>query len=232
MKDKNYQHIFFDLDHTIWDFDQNASIVLEQLFVECKKYLSQISFNDFFERYVYRNDELWVLYAVDKISQAELRFGRFQMALNDLGITRLDVVEYFASEYPKRAPLQKHLFPFSIEVLNYLQSKYRLHLITNGFEEVQHIKLKNCELAGFFDTVTTSQNAGVKKPNPRIFEFALDSAGAEKKRSIMIGDSVESDCLGAKNIGMDQIYFNPKKKGCKHMFTAQISCLSELKSLL
>ncbi len=232
MKDTNYHHIFFDLDHTLWDFDQNAAIVLRKLFLECADHLTHISFDDFFDRYSYHNDQLWGLYGVDLIPQAELRLERFRLSLAEFGVTNRDIVNHFVLEYPKQAPLQTHLFPYTKEVLSYLKSRYRLHLITNGFEEVQHIKLNNCGLADFFDTVTTSQNSGVKKPNPKIFEYALSVAGAEKISSLMIGDSVESDCLGAKNIGLDQVYFNPKKMDCKHLFTAQIHCLSELKALL
>mgnify|MGYP000083920380 CR=1 FL=1 len=232
MKHKKYQHIFFDLDHTIWDFDKNAAIVLKRLFEDCSSALSHISFIDFFNSYVHHNDQLWGLYREDGINQADLRSGRFKLSLADFGVTREDVIDYFTIEYPKQAPLQTHLFPYSMEVLNYLSSKYELHLITNGFEEVQHIKLNNCGLTDYFKTVTTSQNAGVKKPNPKIFEYALQSANAAKVSSIMIGDSIESDCLGAKNVGLDQIYFNPKKMDCKHTFTAQIYCLSELKKIL
>ncbi len=232
IRKKQYQHIFFDLDHTIWDFDQNASNVLKQLFADFEDQLSHISFVEFFARYSFHNDQLWALYREDLIEQAELRAERFQLSLAEFGVTRRDIVDHFIVQYPKQAPLQTHLFPYSIEILSYLNDKYELHLITNGFEEVQHIKLENCGLMHFFNTVTTSQNAGVKKPNPKIFEFALKSAGADRSESIMIGDSIESDCLGARNVGLDQVYFNPKKMDCKHTFTAQIHCLSELKVLL
>lgn len=229
---KKYQHLFFDLDHTIWDFDTNASIILKKLHAECGEKLEEVPFLQFFEAYTRYNEAHWKLYRENKISQAELRTGRFKSALDEFGIHDHAILEFFASEYPKQAPWQTNLFPHSIDVLNYLQSKYELHLITNGFEEVQHIKLDNSGLRPFFKTMTTSNRAGVKKPNPAIFEIALSDASARREESIMIGDSIEADCLGARDFGMDQIFFNPKKKDCKFEFTAHIHCLSELKLIL
>ena len=182
------KHIFFDLDHTLWDFEANSKKTFSYIF---DKNDLEIEFNDFIEVYQPINHRYWKLFREDKVSKAQLRYGRLKEAFKDH-------ITYLANH--------NALFENAIQVLEYLQPKYKMHIITNGFEEVQHRKLKNSNLLPFFDEIITSEKVGVKKPNPRIFEYALDITGAVNGESVMIGDNFEADILGAKNMGMQVIF--------------------------
>jgi putative hydrolase of the HAD superfamily len=227
------KHIFFDLDRTLWDFEKNSHTTLLQL-------ISHFNLTDkgvdtaenFIKKYKIHNAKLWNLYREDKIKKEELRSKRFLMALAEYGIDDKDLAEQFGLAYIKQSPLQTNLFPFSHEALFYLKTKYTLHIITNGFEEVQHIKLAAADLKQYFDVVVTSEKAGVKKPNSKIFEFALEQANAKAEESIMIGDDLVVDVFGAEKVGMQGIYFNPNKKEHKLEVVHEIFCLSELMTLL
>jgi putative hydrolase of the HAD superfamily len=227
------KHIFFDLDRTLWDFEKNSHTTLLQL-------ISYFNLTDkgvdtpesFIKKYKIHNAKLWDLYREDKIKKEELRSKRFLMALAEYGIKDKDLAEQFGLAYIKQSPLQTNLFPFSHEALSYLQNKYTLHIITNGFEEVQHIKLAASDLKQYFDIVVTSEKAGVKKPNAKIFEFALEQANAKAEQSIMIGDDLAVDVLGAEKVGIQGVYFNPHKQEHKEEVVHEIFCLSELMALL
>ena len=152
--------------------------------------------------------------------------------MQDYGINDSQLSEDFGLAYIEESPHKTELFPFSHEILNYLKEKYTLHIITNGFQEVQHIKLEASKLHMYFDIVITSEQVGVKKPNPNIFEFALEKANALAHESIMIGDDLIVDVLGAKNAGIIPIYFNPEKKEHNENIAFEISCLSQIKKIL
>ena len=227
------KHIFFDLDRTLWDFEKNSHTTLLQLISHFNLIGKGIDTPEsFIKKYKIHNAKLWDLYRDNKINKEELRSKRFLMALAECGIDDKTLAEQFALAYIKQSPLQTNLFPFSHEVLSYLRNKYTLHIITNGFEEVQHIKLAAADLKQYFDVVVTSEKAGVKKPNAKIFEFALEQANAKAEQSIMIGDDLAVDVLGAENAGMQGIYFNPKKEEHKEKVVHEIFCLSELMILL
>ena len=227
------KHIFFDLDRTLWDFEKNSHTTLLQLISHFNLIEKGIDNPDnFIKKYKIHNAKLWDFYREDKINKEELRSKRFLMALAEYGIDDKDFAEQFGLAYIKQSPLQTNLFPFSHEVLSYLQNKYILHIITNGFEEVQHIKLAASDLKQYFDVVVTSEKAGVKKPNSKIFEFALEQANAKAEQSIMIGDDLVVDVLGAEKVGMQGIHFNPNKEKQKKEVVHEIFCLSELMTLL
>ncbi|MCR5887335.1 HAD-IA family hydrolase [Hymenobacter sp. J193] len=125
------------------------------------------------------------------------------------------------------------MFPYTYEVLNYLRDKgYRLHLITNGFRDIQYVKLDASRLTEYFEEIVTSECCGHLKPDARIFRHALERTGATAPESLMIGDNLECDVLGAHNAGLDQVYFNPEKRRHFNQITYEISCLSELKEIL
>lgn len=198
------KHIFFDLDHTLWDFETNSNKTFSLIF---EKNGLEIEFDDFIEVYQPINHRYWKLYREDKISKADLRYGRLREAFDAIDYQTTDeMIQLLSQEYIKYLAQHNALFDNAIPVLEYLKQKYKMHIITNGFEEVQHRKLHNSKLAPFFDQVITSERVGVKKPNPVIFEYALDIAGASNSESIMIGDNFEADIMGAKNIGMDVIF--------------------------
>ena len=227
------KHIFFDLDRTLWDFEKNSQTTLLQLIKDFKLIEKGIDTADnFIKKYKIHNEELWELYREDKIKKEELRGKRFQLTLAEYDIDDSELAEQFGLAYIKESPLKTTLFPYTHEVLLYLKKKYSLHIITNGFEEVQHIKLASSDLAQYFDVIVTSEQVGVKKPNAKIFEFALEQAKAKPDESIMIGDDFPVDVLGAEQIGMQGVYFNPNKLAHKHSVVHEIFCLSELMALL
>ena len=229
----NINHIFFDLDRTLWDFDNNSQDTLIQL-VKSFELISRGVDNpeSFINIYKIHNERLWDLYRVDKITKEELRTKRFRLVLEEYGIFDNQLAEGLGMAYVKESPLKTRLFPFAIEALTYLQKNYKLHIITNGFQEVQHIKLEKSNLTSYFKNIITSEWVGVKKPNPLIFEYALNNTGAKVEESIMIGDDLEVDIIGAKLFGMKQAYFNPKKEKHQEQLTFEIDCLSQLMEIL
>ena len=227
------KHIFFDLDRTLWDFEKNSHTTLLELIFQFNLIERGIdNAEDFIKKYKIHNARLWDLYRENKINKEKLRSKRFLMVLEEYGIDDKDLAEQFGLAYIKQSPLKTKLSPFTHEVLSYLKNKYTLHIITNGFEEVQHIKLAAADLKQYFDIVVTSEEVGVKKPNSKIFEFALEQANAKAEQSIMIGDDLVVDVLGAEKAGMQGIYFNPNKEEHKEEVVHEIFCLSELMTLL
>ncbi|RZJ65664.1 MAG: noncanonical pyrimidine nucleotidase, YjjG family [Flavobacterium sp.] len=221
--------VFFDLDHTLWDFEKNSALAFTTIFRDMS---IDIDLDAFLKIYVPINHEYWELYRHDKISHEELRYGRVRKSFEKLGVDISDdLVHDISVEYIKHLPLNNHLFDGTIEILDYLRSKYKLHIITNGFHEVQQLKLDNSGIGHYFDTVTNSEMAGVKKPNPQIFEYALASAKAQKEKSVMIGDCIDADVRGALNCGLDAIHFCIDD-AISHEGIKKITKLQELKKYL
>ena len=204
------KHIFFDLDHTLWDFEANSDIAFQTIF---KKYNVGIVLQKFLNYYRDINQNYWELYRNDKISKEELRIGRLKDTFVKIK-QKFDneLLNNLSIEYIEVLPNNNKLFEGTHEILEHLYPKYRLHIITNGFNEVQYKKLDNSGLSKYFDKIITSEDAGVKKPNPKIFKYALDLAEATSKESMMIGDNWEADVMGAINNGLDAIYFNYEKR--------------------
>jgi putative hydrolase of the HAD superfamily len=201
--------IFFDLDHTLWDFDKNSELAFDKIF---KQQHPSINTKEFVAVYAPINQACWKLYQVDKISHDELRYRRLKDSFDALNYTISDEeIHQMAIDYITFLPENNRLFDGAKEVLDYLNSKYKLHIITNGFADVQYKKLKKSGIAHYFVSVTNSEMAGVKKPNPKIFEFALTQANAQKQNAIMIGDCIDADVNGALNFGIDAIFFNESK---------------------
>ena len=200
------EHIFFDLDHTLWDFDKNSALTFEKIFT---LNAINIDLNSFLEVYVPINFNYWKLYREDKVDKKNLKFARLNDTFKALGIdVSAAVVHKLSDDYITYLSTFNHLFPGTIELLEFLFAKYKLHIITNGFKEAQQAKLNQSNIDHYFLTVTNSEMVGVKKPNPKIFHHALHMANATIENSIMIGDNLEADILGALNIGMDAICFN------------------------
>lgn len=227
------KHIFFDLDRTLWDFEKNAQETLEEIFLNFSLEKKGVNnFESFMKRYKSHNEKLWDLYKQGSIEKKYLRDQRFQLTLEEFNINDAGLAHQIGMYYIKTSPLKTKLFPHCLGIMKYLDQKYKLHIITNGFEEVQHIKLEKSGLTPFFNCIITSEKAGVKKPNSRIFEYAINQAQASIKNSVMIGDDLYADILGAKDVGIDQIYFNPEKNPHYEEVTYEISCLSHLKEIL
>jgi putative hydrolase of the HAD superfamily len=230
---KTYKHIFFDLDHTIWDFDKNAEETLQELYlVYDLPGLGLHSADLFIETYTRNNHQLWADYHTGKINKQTLREMRFKKTFLDLGLSPEVIPTQFEDDYVAICPTKTNLFEGAHETLQYLHGKYTMHLITNGFKESQDLKIKGAGIGKYFDQIIVSEDVGVNKPDPAIFQHALNVAGAEKETSIMIGDSLEADVMGALNFGMDAIYFNPAGLPKPEHVPVQISRLNELTLLL
>jgi putative hydrolase of the HAD superfamily len=206
------KHIFFDLDHTIWDFDRNAEETLLELYDSYK--LKSIGVNcaqEFIASYTENNHKLWAQYHLGQITKDHLRSERFSSTFIQMGVSPSQIPHQFEEDYVQLSPKKTNLFDGAEKVLSYLQKKYQLHIISNGFKETTLTKMELSALNPYFKNVIISEDVGVNKPDKAIFEFALNKAGAQVHESIMIGDSLEADIRGAQNFGMKAIFFNPQK---------------------
>ena len=221
--------VFFDLDHTLWDFEKNSALAFSMIFDKHKLPVDKALF---LEHYVPINLKYWEWFRVEQISREELRYGRLREAFDRVKFPIDEaLIHLLADEYIHYLPHHNHLFEGAIDLLDYLKPKYNLHIITNGFSEVQGHKITNSNIGHYFQTITDSEMAGVKKPNPQIFAYALRSANANKETSIMIGDCIEADVRGALNYGLDAILFNANTiENDKNI--KQITHLSQLKKIL
>lgn len=232
MRDR-IKHIFFDLDHTIWDFDKNAEETLQELYHTYElKQLGLHSADVFIETYTVNNHQLWAEYHVGNITKEELRATRFKKTFIELGVHPDRIPVQFEDDYVRICPTKTNLFPQAHETLSYLQAKYDLHLISNGFKESTEMKIERTNLGGYFKNIVISEVVGINKPDKAIFEFALRAANAEKHHSVMVGDSIEADIRGAQQFGIDAIYFNPCMKELPENVSLQINQFGELIQLL
>ena len=228
-----YKHIFFDLDHTLWDFATNSKLALSQIFETLQlAELGVPAFQNFYDKYVPINDKYWARYHNGIVTKEQLRNGRFYDTLKEFKIRDAGLAEKMAESYLTISPKMTALFPDAMEVLKYLQGKYKLHLITNGFAEVQWIKIENSGLKPFFEHIIISEEVGTQKPDKAIFEIAMDRASTHAAECIMIGDNYNTDIVGAQNAGMDQVFFNPLKNRKRQPVTYEIRELKELIGIL
>ena len=225
---KKITDIFFDLDHTLYDFDANAKATFDEAF-RLFNVPEQANFMEIFSPI---NDRYWQQLTHNKVSREALRYGRLKESFDVLGVSVTDEIINGVSDFFMENLCKKgQVFPGTFEVLTYLQPKYNLHLITNGPEEIQQQKLEVSLLKPYFKTMTTSERAGVKKPYPQIFEFALKSAKTQADQSVMIGDNPEADIEGALKAGLSAVYFNEKKIANPKKFT-EIYHLEQIKNIL
>lgn len=232
---EKYKHIFFDLDHTLWDFDRNSSEVLGQLYDEHHLNSSGLfSKEALISQFRNVNHQLWAQYNCRSISKDQLRASRFPLVFSSLGLQDARLSQIFSSAYLERCPQMPHIFPYVREVLDYLKKdkQYMLHILTNGFEEIQHLKLKAANISHYFESVITSDAAGYQKPEQGYFTYALSKTFCKCDESLMIGDNLETDIKGARNATIDQVYFNPERLAHQETITYEISCLSELFTIL
>lgn len=218
--------IFFDLDHTLWDFEKNSEITFNLIF---EKHNIKVGLKDFMEVYKPVNFKYWNMYRKNEIDSVNLRYYRLKEVFDTLSMKAdKPFIDLIANEYIDNLSKQIHLFPDTEDILNYLATKYKLHIITNGFEIIQHKKIKSSGIDHFFETVTTAEGAGYKKPDKRIFDHAIQKAKTKHHSSLMIGDSLEADIQGAKDFGMQAIYFGKKPNFEVH----NVEHLRELKTVL
>lgn len=221
--------IFFDLDHTLWDFEKNSEQTFDKIFKEERL---PLVLEEFIPVYSPINHECWRLYRNNSIGHEELRNLRLVRtfeALNfDYSQAQLDAVN---EKYITYLSTFTELFEGTFSLLDALSRRYELHIITNGFESVQHHKIKNSGLAPYFKEVITAERAGYKKPSPHIFNYALAQTGKKPKECLMIGDSLEADVQGALAVGMQAIHFNSHHEP-PHDQCPIVNSLAELESLM
>lgn len=227
------KHLFFDLDRTLWDFEKNSEVALSKLFVDLQLDTKIDLFENFFKEYKENNASLWKLYGKGQLKKEDLRDERFRVTLEKFEITDSQLVKKLSDGYVELSPQQTALFPDAIETLDELQlNGYNMHIITNGFKEVQHIKLKNSKLENYFDIIVCSEDVGKNKPSPDIFHYSMQKANATSCDSVMIGDDYEIDVLGALNVGMKAILFDPDNTHNHTEDEHRIHKLNELPDIL
>lgn len=222
--------LFFDLDRTLWDFDANSKVALETIFDEQKlQGKLNTSFGEFHQQYMLYNEQCWKAYREGKMSKEILRFQRFLLTLEHFGNADIDLSQEMGERYVEISPYQTRLVPGTMDLLLRCQDLgYEMHVITNGFEEIQDIKLENSGIRKFFGHVITSEAIGERKPHPMVFEYALQRTKSSTEESVMIGDDFEADIVGAKKAGWKQVFYNPNGHEIQENITLQINSLDEL----
>ncbi|MBT8318991.1 MAG: YjjG family noncanonical pyrimidine nucleotidase [Gramella sp.] len=221
--------VFFDLDHTLWDFDKNSALTFKKILYEQSV---SVDLEEFLTIYAPINLSYWKLYREEKIGKSELRYQRLKTTFDRLKYPiRDEQIDILSRDYIAHLSNFNHLLPSAIDILEYLKPRYKLHIITNGFQEIQEKKLRNAGILEYFGHVVNSEMAGVKKPNPSIFQMALNRAGASPESALMVGDSLEADILGAQAVGLHTLHFNAHNDPV-HDYCQMIHDLSEIKMYL
>jgi len=228
-----YWHLFFDLDHTLWDFDTNSRHTLQELYHSLELEQKGVTdFDLFIKNYLAHNEKLWERYRNGYIKVDELRVKRMWHTLLDFRIGDEGLAQQMSVHFLDKLPTRTAVFPHTFETLDYLQEKgYRMHLITNGFEKTQHSKLKYSGLDKYFEEVITSEGSNSLKPKKEIFEYAMNKVSCCTEDCIMIGDSIEVDIQGAMNAGMDQVFVNHLCIDCELTPTYTVRSLKELQEI-
>ncbi|MBS1589578.1 MAG: YjjG family noncanonical pyrimidine nucleotidase [Bacteroidetes bacterium] len=230
---KTYKHLFFDLDHTLWDFEKNSETTLKKLYDEYQlQNIGVPDFSSFMFAYKVHNDKMWERFRNGFIKREELRWKRIWLTLIDFKIGDTALAYEMSAAYLEILPTQTALTPFAKELLDYCKDRYSLHLITNGFETTQWQKLQYSGISSYFGQVITSEKSDRPKPHREIFDYALQATGATAEQSMMIGDALEIDVLGALNAGWDQMYYNPAQLAHNKTPTYEVSCWREAMTLI
>lgn len=200
----NVTDIFFDLDHTLWDFEKNSALTFQKIL---KLNKVDVSFDAFIEAYVPINFEYWRMYREERITKEALRYQRLAKTFSTINYIASDtLIHQLAEDYITYLSTYNHLFEHTISILETLSKNYTLHIITNGFHEVQRKKMRNAKIFDYFTHIIDSESVGVKKPNPNIFNHALKLANVLPENALMIGDSLEADIIGALDLGIHAIH--------------------------
>jgi putative hydrolase of the HAD superfamily len=229
---KKYTRLFFDLDRTLWDFESNSLETFQELYNE---FSLRMYFSDFFtfhREFKEINEVLWEKYRKDEISKDDLRWKRFYNTLVRFNCDDISFSKQIADYYIEKSPQKKKLFPGTLETIKVLREKYKLYILTNGFSEVQYVKMDHCGLTEFFERVFTSEEVGVHKPHAKFFNYVLTELDVKPENCLMIGDDFTTDIMGAKNCDIDQVFFNPTKCKVDGQATYQIEKMNELIKIL
>lgn len=227
----NIKNIFIDLDRTLWDFDANSKETIQELFLKYKVN-EKSNFEEFFLVYKNINDKLWEDYRNKQIEKDILIWKRFYLSQKHFGIENIDIAKNFGEDYLTISPQKTKLIPYAIEILEYLHKSYNIFLVTNGFKEVQYLKIKNTNLEQYFDKVFTSEEVGCNKPNPCYFDFVIEKTKSNPAESVMIGDDINVDIIGAKAKGLKTIWCNFSNASSKDSPDFEVKSLLEIKNIL
>jgi len=232
--DLRYLHVFFDLDHTLWDFEANSKITLHRVFETYGLSTKTGSdFDFFYQKYKVHNQFYWNQYTMGLINQEDLRWARMNHTLGDFGVADETLAKKLSVDYLDWLPESARLFPYTTEILSYLKDRgYHLHILSNGFEEVQHKKLSCARIHSFFNQIITSEASMHVKPNKEIFEYAFLKSGAARETSIMIGDNPEVDLQGAINANLHSIYVDHQNRPSRVPHTFAVRHLKEIERWL
>ncbi len=228
-----YKTLFIDLDDTIWDTSSNARESMEEVYRDYRFDRFFPAFDDYYDVYLPNNLHLWEQYRRGLISKKELIIERLLFPLRPFGIHDESFATELNEDFLNRTSSKTKLLPNALEVLEYLYPKYKMYILSNGFEEVQYKKIKNSGLARFWEGVILSDEIGINKPHPEIFDYALQKSGALREETLMIGDSLDADIKGAKNSNIDQAWLDlGTEKINEFSPTFHIQTLLELKEIL
>ncbi|KAB7732940.1 noncanonical pyrimidine nucleotidase, YjjG family [Rudanella paleaurantiibacter] len=229
-----YKHLFFDLDHTLWDFDRNSAESIAELYERHRLHeLGIESVDQFSDAFIRINRQLWRSFDLNELTHSYIREHRFPLVFQELGVSDTSCCAELNMGYLSLLPRKAHLTEAARDLLDYLHDRYEMHIITNGFDEIQAVKLASSEIAHYFTHVVTNEKAGgYKKPDSRIFEYALRVARADVAESLMIGDNYEADIRGAQTVGLDTVFYNPKGEVVDVVPTHDIRHWRELMEIL
>lgn len=228
-----YKSLFIDLDDTLWAFSENARDSFREVYVQCRLDRYFDAFDQFYALYEERNQTLWSIYAAGKIDKEELNRQRFLYPLLQVGVNDPALAKTYSEAFFEIIPTKSKLMPFAKEALEYLSGRYRLYILSNGFREMQIRKMQSAAITPYFRKVVLSEDIGVHKPFPQIFHFALSATQTQLKDSLMIGDSWENDMMGAKGVGMSQLFYNPlHQEKLSFQPTYQINSWEEITRIL
>lgn len=229
MDKKSIKAIFFDLDRTLWDFEKNSNQALGIILKEAELD-KKLDVNRWLYVYQHLNQLYWEAYRKEFIDQETLRYIRFNAAFSYFGIKDEALAKHFAKRYVELSPKQNNLYPNCLETLTKLKEKYPLYIITNGFHDVQEIKMVSSGLSPFFEMLVSSDSVKVKKPNPKIFHYTKGRAKLKDAwHALYIGDDLKADMQGAKNAGLQSLHFSPHRKSS---WEYSVSDLAEIPKLL
>src|SRR5688572_8635203 len=230
---KKYSCIFFDLDHTLWDYETNSRETLAELYNNYDLLAKGVSScDDFTSQFSIVNTKLWDLYDRGLAGSEVIRKERFKQILQAFDIREDKLCDDLSYDYLDLCPRKGHLMPHALEVLDYLSVHYKLSVITNGFDEIQNMKLQSTNLLPYFGHIVTSQRAGCRKPSCEIFNFALACNGIKNHQAIMVGDNLITDIGGASNAYIDAVFYNPEKTANDGYYAHEIQSLAELRQIL
>lgn len=230
----HYKHLFFDLDHTLWDFERNSSESLTEIYHGFELINHGVAtLGDFVKTFLEINTQLWADFDQGRLAHGFIREHRFRLVFKALGVQNLAIGKDMGEEYLRLLPQKSHLLEGAVDLLDYCANQnYQLHIVTNGFDAIQASKMESSGIHHYFENVVTNEKAGAKKPEARIFEYALQAANAQSKESLMIGDNWEADIMGALRFGIDAVFYNPKKLVFETTPTYDVQHLRELKLIL